>query len=167
MKDPIVIDPPNFDQKAAWNECREYVDKCGGLTDDDGEPNWRAAFGADPGCCSCPVCHEYYWQWGRVQKCVDCGFEYPVDWWPSYSEGVTAASWINGEIEINSDGRKRVLAGKIERHTQRMHNPYYRHGFENKPPAEACGIKLMDYAQSIPWREIVRSTPADAGTEGK
>lgn len=23
--DPIVIDPPDFDQKAAWGECRKYV----------------------------------------------------------------------------------------------------------------------------------------------
>lgn len=50
--DQIVIDPPDFDQSAAWDECRDFVDKCGGLQRKDGSTNWRAAFGADPGICS-------------------------------------------------------------------------------------------------------------------
>ena len=37
MKDPIVIAPPDFDQKAAWQECREYVEKCGGIQHENGD----------------------------------------------------------------------------------------------------------------------------------
>lgn len=98
---PIVIDPHGFDQ-------------AGGLAHEDGEPNWRAAFGADPGCCSCPACGETYWALGRRQRCVKCAFEYPTDWWPMYSWGSQAA------------GRKQVY-----QHAERMKHPYYRHGFEN------------------------------------
>ena len=114
MKDPIVIDPPNFDQKEAWQECSDYVEQCGGMVHEDGEPNWRAAFGADPGCCSCPACGEMYWQWGRVQRCVVCAFEYPTDWWPMYSYGVQAT--------------RRETRYK---HEERMKHPYYRYGFEH------------------------------------
>ena len=32
MGEPEVIDPPNFSHEAAWKECRDYVDECGGLT---------------------------------------------------------------------------------------------------------------------------------------
>lgn len=111
---PIVIDPPNFDQDAAWQECRDYVDKCGGLVHEDGSTNWRAAFGADPGCCSCPACGETYWAWGRRQRCVKCAFEYPTGWWPMYSWGSSAA---------NSHRRYK--------HDERMTHPYYRYGFEH------------------------------------
>lgn len=90
IDDPIVLDPPGFDTKAAWDECREYVEKCGGLSHEDGEPNWRAAFGADPGCCACPRCHESYWAWGRIQKCKKCGAEYETQWWAMLSWGVQA-----------------------------------------------------------------------------
>lgn len=100
--DPIVIDPPDFD-------------KCGGLQDERGEVNWRAAFGADPGCCSCPRCGEHYWAWGRRQRCAKCAFEYPTDWWPMYSYGTSAA--------------KRPIAR--HRHEERMQHPYYRYGFEH------------------------------------
>jgi len=37
MMDPIVIDPPGFDQHAAWKECSEYVEKCGGMQHEDGD----------------------------------------------------------------------------------------------------------------------------------
>lgn len=45
MKNPIVIDPPGFDQAAGWQECQEYVEQCGGIVYDNGEPNWCALFG--------------------------------------------------------------------------------------------------------------------------
>lgn len=109
---PIVIDPPNFDQDAAWKECNDFVEKCGGLSYPDGEPNMRAASGADPGCCSCPACGELYWAWGRRQRCVKCAFEYPTDWWPMYSWGSTAAK-----------------QDKPYKKDERMNHPYYRYGF--------------------------------------
>lgn len=111
---PIVIDPPDFDQKAAWRECNEYVEKCGGLAYPDGEPNMWAAAGADPGVCSCPACGEFYWAWGRRQKCRKCNFEYPTDWWCMYSWGTSAA--------------KRTQRYK---HDEYMKHPYYQHGFEH------------------------------------
>ena len=116
MDDPIVIDPPNFDPAAAWAECRAHVDQCGGLAHEDGSPNWNAAFGADPGICSCPACGEMYWAWGKVQRCK-CGFEYPTDWWPMYSWGVQAT--------------RSALLQQSKRHEQRMDHPYYRYGFEH------------------------------------
>lgn len=139
--DPIVIDPPNFDQKAAWNECHEYVEKCGGLVHEDGEPNWRAAFGADPGVCSCPACGVMYWAWGRVQRCVKCSLEYPTDWWPMYSWGVSSA---------------RQEATRRYRHDERMKHPYYRYGFEHPvaDPWEECHTEA--------WRAAVASSLAKA-----
>ena len=113
MMDPIVIDPAEFSQQAAWDECRQYVEDCGGLAHDDGEPNWRAAFGADPGVCSCPACGEMYWAWGRKQRCVKCAFEYPTDWWSMYSWGCQAV------------GRPQFRY----KHNERMQHPYYRYGF--------------------------------------
>ncbi len=140
MKDPIVIDPPNFDQKAAWDECREYVGKCGGLSHEDGEPNLRAAFGADPGICSCPCCGEMYWAWGREQKCIDCGFAYPTDWWAMYSWGAQAAQH-----------KDRNVASKT--HAKYMGSKYYRWAFEHS------ATPSMEAAKVVAWRTIF---PEDA-----
>lgn len=134
MLDPIVIDPPNFDQKAAWDECCDYVDKCGGLSHEDGEPNWRAAFGADPGVCSCPACGEFYWMWGNRQRCVKCAFEYPTDWWPMYSWGSQAG---------RSDKAK-------YKHPERLAHPYYRYGFEN-PTDDSWAT-----CHTEQWRKTIR-----------
>lgn len=139
MMNPNVIDPPGFDQKAAWQECRDYVEKCGGLTDENGEPNWRAAFGADPGLCSCPSCGETYWAWGRRQRCDRCGFEYPTDWWPMYSYGVQAAK--TGDAR---HGNKMLM----ERHERRLDHPYYRYGFEH--PVDDAWLEK----DRINWRTV-------------
>lgn len=138
--DPIVIDPPNFDQKSAWRECREYVEKCGGLQHEDGEVNWRSAFGADPGCCSCPMCGEIYWMWGRVQRCVKCSFEYPTDWWTMYSWGSSAAK---SERRYRFDGY--------------MKHPYYRFGFEH--PVDDPWAR----SQTEEWRLEIKAALARAG----
>ena len=135
MMDPIVIDPSGFDQKSAWNECREYVDKCGGPQGADGKVNWRAAFGADPGCCSCPACGEMYWAWGRVQRCVKCSFEYPTNWWSMYSWGSSAAK---------SDRRYRF--------DDYMKHPYYRFGFEHPTDDPWARTKTKE------WRAEIRKT---------
>jgi hypothetical protein len=147
MSDPIVIDPPNFDQRAAWNECSEFVEKCGGLQHDDGEVNWRAAFGADPGCCSCPACGETYWAWGRVQRCVKCAFEYPTDWWPMYSWGTQAAI------------RPRLLGSAGVRHDKYMQHPYYRHGFENPADEPWATCHTEEWRAEIRARFPVKETP--------
>lgn len=136
---PIVIDPPGFDQAAAWNECREYVDKCGGLQHEGGEVNWRAAFGADPGCCSCPACGEMYWAWGRRQRCVKCAFEYPTDWWSMYSWGAQAG-WRKTQ-------GYQPIAFNFDRY---MKHPYYRYGFEH--PVEDPWKETKTEA----WRAAIR-----------
>ena len=127
--DPIVVDPPDFDQDEAWGECKGWVDKHGGL----GEENPRsmmAAAGADPGVCSCPACHEHYWAWGRKQKCVKCGFVYPTDAWCMYAWGVHAA-WRTPSKRL---------------HEERISHPYYRYGYEN--PVE----NPIDEFKRIDWR---------------
>ena len=145
LGDPIVIDPPEFNDQAAWKECRDEVDRCGGMTYEDGNPNWRAAFSADPGVCSCPCCGAMYWAWGRVQECRACHFRYPTDWWPMYSYGASA-----GRL-----GDKLDHLGSLGTYTsqQRMKHKYFRWAYENKPKGGIDGARL------IKWREIF---PEDA-----
>lgn len=132
MRNPIVIEPEGFTQDAAWGECREYVDKCGGLTHEGGEINWRAAAGADPGICSCPACGEMFWCWGSKQRCAVCGFEYPTDWWPMYSWGVQAAKNPKQKYK----------------HEEYMQHPYYRYGFEH--PVEDA----WEQHDKIDWKSV-------------
>jgi hypothetical protein len=126
--EPIILDPANLTPEQGWDECHRYVEKCGGLTDGDGEVNWRAAFGADPGICTCPACHQQYWAWGRRHRCRQCGFEYPTDWWPMYSYGVNAATseQRGSKVHIQNSQALRDL------HERRLAaHPYYRYGFEH------------------------------------
>lgn len=137
MKDPIVIDPPGFDQKAAWGECHEYSDRMHAAGRDI-----AAAHGADPGICSCPCCGEMYWAWGARQRCVDCGFEYDTSWWAMYSWGAQAAR--RGEkVENFSDYQKRYWDN----------SKYFRWAFENK--AEPS----MEAARAVDWKTVF---PEDA-----
>jgi hypothetical protein len=122
---------------STWAECREYVEKCGGLSHEDGEPNWRAAFGADPGCCSCPKCKEMYWSWGAVIQCLDCGFTFPTDWWAMYSWGV------------QSERRSGRASFPDHIHTRRLAHPYYRYGFEH--PVE----NPWEERERIDWKAAV------------
>jgi hypothetical protein len=132
MKDPIVIDPPGMDVAAAWKECHAYSDRMHAA----GRPI-AAAAGADPGICSCPACREMHWQWGKRQRCTKCGYEYPTDAWPRYSEGVHAA--------IRPQFRSRD-------HERLMEHPYYRYGFEH--PVEATGLDAYDAFQAIDWKAV-------------
>ncbi len=136
--DPIILEPAGFTSEAGWAEARAYVEACGGMTHRDGSPNMRAAFGADPGICSCPACHQRYWAWGTRQRCVRCGFEYPTDWWPMYSYGVSCAAMRS----------PRLLA----LHEQRLSHPYYRYGFEH-PVQDA-----WKEHEAIDWRAVL-ATP--------
>lgn len=150
MRDPIVIEPAGFDVAAAWQECREYVEKCGGLTHEDGEPNWRAAFGADPGCCSCPSCRVHYWAWGRKQRCIDCGFEYPTDSWAQFSYGCQDANRISGKTVCPDPEVNRRLLDRIKRDLpEKLKHPYYRYGYEN--PADDPWKAYHE----IKWREVL------------
>jgi hypothetical protein len=132
MREPIVTDPLGFDIDAAWQECSQFVREEGGLTRKDGSTNWKAAFGADPGVCSCPCCGAMYWAWGNRQRCRDCDFEYPTDWWPMYSWGCQAAK-----------------SPHRYDHERRMKHPYYRYGFENHV-ANAWENRLR-----VDWRSVV------------
>ena len=140
---PIILEPAGMTAQAGWAECRSFVDQCGGVTYPDGEVNWRAAFGADPGVCSCPACHQMYWAWGTKQRCVVCGFEYPTDWWPMYSYGVGTA-----KMHIPPD--QYPFIAKL--HQQRLEHPYYRYGFEH-PVADAW----LEHDR-IDWRSVMTDT---------
>lgn len=133
-RDPIVTDPPDFNQAEVWAACNEAAANC---FYPDGEVNWRNAMSADPGVCSCPACHEYYWNLGRVQRCAECGFEYPTDWWSMYSWGCQAAR------------NPRLFVVGNRQHAERMQHAYYRYGFEH--PAE----DPMKERDQIDWREAI------------
>lgn len=150
MLDPIVIEPAGFDQKAAWQECSDYVEKCGGLTHDDGEPNWRAAFGADPGICSCPACGEHYWCWGRKQQCVTCGFVYPTNWWTNYTSGVDAGMRIAGRrVCPDPETDRRMVSYAKEKAMQNRGCPYFRYGLEH--PVE----DTFSERRRIDWKSVL------------
>lgn len=148
MKDilePIIVDPPGLTPEQGWAECHAYVEKCGGLDAGDGEPNWRAAFGADPGIVSCPACQRYHWAWGRRVRCAVCAFEFPTDWWSMYSWGNHAAVAASRGALIHI----RNHAGLRATHEARLSHPYYRYGFEH-PVADAW--KERD---RIDWRAVM------------
>lgn len=126
--EPIVIDPPGFDIRAAWQECQEYSDRMHAC-----ERPLAAAAGADPGICSCPACGVMHWAWGRAQRCTACGFEYPTDWWAMYSFGCQAHRWL-------------VPLGNL--HDRRLAHPYYRYGYEH--PAD----DPMSERDRIDWRSL-------------
>ena len=112
--DPIIIEPTGFTTEQGWDECQQYVEDAGEL-EREGKINWRAAFGADPGVCTCPNCHLYYWSFGTLIECRECHFQFPTDWWPMYSYGVNAA--------------RRIFSDDL--HRERLQDPYYRYGFEH------------------------------------
>ena len=150
MDNPIVIDPPNFDVGAGWKECRDYVDQCGGIQHADGEVNWRAAFGADPGCCSCPACNTYYWAFGRRQRCRQCGFEYETDAWPMFSYGVQDANRLSGKVKCLDDKANTRINDRIKTAlAEKMRHPYYRYGFEHP-----CNDPWKEF-HAIKWREVL------------
>lgn len=141
LKDPIVVDPAGFDPKAGWKECEEWVEKHGGLGDTEFGPNYGAAAGADPGCMSCPSCHQMFWAWGRIAKCTECEFEFPTDWWSMYSWGVSAA-------------HNKATGRKMFKHDEYIAHPYYRYGFEN-PVDDAWQAQ-----DKLDWRTIMADQPA-------
>lgn len=159
--DPDVVDPPGFDQASAWQECRDEVDRCGGLTYPDGEPNWRAAFSADPGCCSCPACGASYWAWGRVHRCKRCQFVYPTNWWPMLSWGGQSARPFP-RPELLSDDVKARLGGP---HDRRMAHAYYRFGHEHPDLATSAHAFGWDGMERPDWRSLIGDWPVAADAD--
>lgn len=135
MKTAIVIDPPDFDERAAWQECRDWVDH-------HGPDTMAAAFGADPGICSCPSCNEMYWAFGRAQRCVVCGFEYPTDAWAMFSWG-TQARWSKERNE-----------GMSKMDADRMWHPYFCYGYENGPDRDESK-SLHAWYEEQDWKIIM------------
>jgi hypothetical protein len=136
LYDPIVIQPPGFDQAKQWAKCNEAAKH---VERPDGEVNWKAAFSADPGVCSCPACRRMHWAWGSVQRCSGCGFEYPTGWWSMYAWGVAAAK--RGDTD----------RGVSRLHRERMSHLYYRYGYEH--PVEDAW-KEHD---RIDWRTVTEA----------
>lgn len=141
-QEPLVLDPPGFDTLAAWRECQNYSDRM----HEAGGPI-AAAFGADPGICSCPACGQMYWAWGRVQRCRSCGFDYPTDWWAMYSWGCQAGRYPD----------RQTLPALSRLHLRRMSHPYYRHGYEH-PVADPWQEK-----DRIDWRSLNLGLPPAGG----
>ena len=134
LGDPIVTIPADFNILDAWRGCQTYVTKMRAAGRET-----AASFGADPGICSCPVCGASYWAWGLRQKCKQCEFEYPTDWWTMYAWGVafaTAPRWVH-----ESEGCQRE-------HEKRLAHPYYRYGVSH-PVADAWEERL-----EIDWRLV-------------
>lgn len=146
IKDPIIIDPPGDTAEAGWRECQSYVEKVGGMVYPDGEVNMRAAFGADPGCCSCPNCGQMFWAFGRIIKCTECEFEFPTDWWGMYSYGVNASRPDPPYVAGLSQNAR---AGLAQMHQDRLSHPYYKYGFEH-PVTDA-----WEEHDKLPWKEII------------
>lgn len=138
IQDPIVIDPPGFDCEKGWQSCKEEVDRCGGLAHDDGEPNWRAAFSADPGCCHCPKCHADYWAWGILLKCRVCDFVFPSNAWSMYSWGTQ-----------HHKTPKEIRDQLSPLHERRMAHPYYRYGHEHPTDSD-----VWETFNTLDWGEI-------------
>jgi hypothetical protein len=144
MHDPIVIDPPGFDVAAAWEGCREAREN---VVDEDGEVNWGNAFGADPGCVSCPACRRYHWAWGGRQRCTACAFEYPTSWRSLLSDG----SRDRGTLPLPPSPPKRPAC------------PYYMRGWREP------GLTFAD-GDRVDWRAAVaafapwEATPEEAAS---
>lgn len=131
MKDPIVLEPKGFDMEAAWGECAKYA----------GGNDYFSASRADPGCCTCPNCHEYFWAWGRLIQCTECSFIFPTDWWPMYSYGVNAAH--------------NAYSDRL--HAERLTSSYYQYGFEH--PVEDAWVEH----DKIDWKAVI-GQPQDSRT---
>ncbi len=135
IRTPIIIDPPDCDQEQAWQQCQKEAEQ---VYRPDGEVNWRAAFGADPGACSCPMCSQSHWNLGLIHRCTECGFEYPTNWWWMLSWGVAYAQ-----------GSRSGFALLSRMHDEYMAHPYYRYGVEHPD------IDPWNDRHKINWRDVL------------
>lgn len=156
IQDPIIIEPQGYTAEQGWEWCHGYVESCGGIAYPDGEANLRAAAGADPGCCSCPNCHQYFWAFGRIIQCTGCGFQFQTDWWPMYSYGVGDYKTLHGNSGImDAEIKQRIIHGISERMPERIKHPYYRYGFEHPVPE---GSSAREQHDKLPWKEIMEQS---------
>lgn len=141
MKDPIIL-WPQITPAEVWEDCKQWVEDKGGLSEDN-PSSMMAAAGADPGCCSCPACHEMHWSYGIIHKCPSCGFIYPTDWWAMFSWG-SASGRRDAQAELTEfQERCRKFDDKRRGH------PYWDYGYKHKP-AEAWTAKdLIDWRAEI------------------
>lgn len=145
--EPVVIEPAGMNPENEWEKCRAEVDRLGGVVDSHGDVNWRAAFSADPGITTCPVCHVQHWAWGRVVQCARCAFQFPTDWWPMYSYGVNAATAVSRWAKIHQGNN----ANLQELHEKRLAHAYYKYGFDN-PVADAWAEH-----ERIDWKTVMEA----------
>lgn len=146
IKDPIIVDPPGQTPEDGWKDCADWVEKSGGMVHSDGEPNIRAAFGADPGVSTCPHCKQMFWAFGRIIRCTECAFEFPTDWWGMYSYGVNAGHPDPPYVAaLPQDARARL----DQLHQDRLSHPYYKYGFEH-PVDDA-----WEEHEKLPWKQIM------------
>ena len=80
IKNAIIIEGERF----PWQEVHDEIERKKLW---EHRPEYAAAM-ADPGCCSCPRCHQSYWAEGIRQRCQACGAEYETNWWSMLSWGV-------------------------------------------------------------------------------
>jgi hypothetical protein len=142
MKDPIIL-WPKISPEEVMRDCAEWVEKHGGLADKNGEPNLMAAAGADPGCCSCPSCHEYHWSYGIIHKCPSCGLVYPTDWWCMFAWG-SHAGRRDAKGDLDEMDKRHQAADK-----KRRGHPYWEYGYKHcfvEPWVEKSKI---DFAKEI------------------
>lgn len=135
IHDPIVLD--GTDVNAVWNECEHQADI---LVKSDGK-DLRAAAGADPGIVSCPKCGAMHWHIGSHQKCSQCAFCYPTDWWPMLSWGQQAGA--RGHSVTTGLGAKRIL------------HPVYHYAYLNHDTID-ISFDGRDNRKLLPWDEIIK-----------
>lgn len=141
MKDPIIL-WPKVTPAEVWEDCQKWVADKGGL----GEENpgqLMAAAGADPGCCSCPGCHEHHWAYGTIHKCPACGFVYPTDWWRMFAWGCAAG---------RRDAKEELTP--VEQHCRdydekRRGHPYWEYGYKHRFEEPWAERKHIDWKTEI------------------
>lgn len=131
VMEPVVVYPMGFNIAEEWHkQCKPCMEALVRNPD-----NIAAAFGADPGICSCPACQQMYEAWGDIQRCKECRFEYPTDAWAMYSYGVQEARRQSGF-----------------RLKQRLNHPYYRYGYEHPVEEPWEEFHKIDWKTAIPKR---------------
>jgi hypothetical protein len=151
MKEPIILKPEGMTPESGWKECEEYVKKCGGCVHEDGSVNWRAAFGADPGVCTCPRCAVMLSAWGTRIECPDCHFQFPTHWWSQYACGVHAAKML-----AKKDIDKNMQNYYAKKMADNCLCQYFMHGFNN-PVDDA-----WEEHGKIDWEAVVAASEDDA-----
>lgn len=143
MRRPEIIEGHPFD----WEDGKKHAEN---VVDEHGDVNWRSAFFADPGCTSCPTCHAYYWAEGIRQRCLDCRFEYPTDWWPRVAQGRDHRVLHDGCPKGNGAAEWKQRMREQYRYPKIPDCPYYMWGW-NHGDIAADFVKTNEQD----WRSII------------